>query len=64
MAAGTSWRDVVEDSNERGRACFGEATTWQDAGISPAGDAGEREGAEDLSSEMLERRTALEFFSS
>ncbi len=59
-----SKRDVVEDRNERGRTCFGAATSWRDAGISFAGDAGEREGAEDGSAAMLERRTALEFLSS
>ena len=44
----------------------GAATSWRDAGISSAGDAGERgaEGAEDWRFAMLERRTALEFLSS
>jgi hypothetical protein len=28
----------VEDRDERGRACFGAATSWRDAGISSAGD--------------------------
>jgi hypothetical protein len=36
---------------------------WRDAVISFAGDAGEREGAEDWSAAMLERRTALDSLS-
>jgi hypothetical protein len=60
-----SKRDAVEERDERGRACRGAATSWRDAGISSAGDAGGGGvGAEDGSSAMLERRTALEFLSS
>jgi hypothetical protein len=43
-AASTSWRDAVGDREDPGRACLKAATSWRDAGISSAGDAGERGG--------------------
>ena len=56
-----SKRDVVEDRDERGRACRRQRRCGGTRGSHPRGTRARGAGAEDWSAAMLERRTALEF---